>query len=71
MRAKVFDIIIERRKTLPREGGRKLHKAIEEDMRNNGIHIGRDRFFDLAEYHKNPDAALDFDTALEDIEKDL
>ena len=52
MRDKALDIIIERRKTLPREGGRKLYRSILPDMRSNDIYIGRDSLFDLLRENK-------------------
>lgn len=52
MKNKILDFVIERRKTLPREGGRKLYKAIDEDLKNNDISIGRDKFFDLLRENK-------------------
>lgn len=52
MRSKVIDIVTDRRKVLPREGGRKLLKAIAEDLRCNDIIIGRDKFFDLLRENK-------------------
>ena len=47
IRDKVLEFVLERRKQLPREGGRKLHKAILQDLIKNDIKFGRDRLFDL------------------------
>ena len=46
-RDQVMQLILERRKLLPREGGRKLHKALMEDFLGNNIKIGRDKLFDI------------------------
>ena len=47
MKSTVLKSVIERRKDLPREGGRKLLKAISQDLTDNSIQFGRDRLFDL------------------------
>lgn len=45
--SKVTGLVQEVRQRLPRLGGRKLMNILEEDFLNQGIHIGRDAFFDL------------------------
>jgi putative transposase len=35
------------RSELPRLGGRKLHYLLQEELRNKGLFVGRDRLFDL------------------------
>ena len=40
-----------RRKVLPREGGRKLHHALEDDFLAANLKIGRDRLFDILREH--------------------
>ena len=48
----VLELIIQRRRILPREGGRKLYRSIHEDLMSTGIKIGRDKFFDLLRKNK-------------------
>lgn len=43
----VLKLVSERRKELPREGVRKLHKAISQQLLENNIQFGRDRLFNL------------------------
>ncbi|MFC2118734.1 IS3 family transposase [Bacteroidota bacterium] len=43
----VLKFVLERRKDLPREGGRKLLKSITKSLIDNHIQFGRDRLFDL------------------------
>ena len=45
-------LIKDRRKYLPREGGRKLYKSILPDLISNNINIGRDKLFDLLRENK-------------------
>lgn len=47
VKSTILDSVIERRKDLPREGGRKLLKSICEGLSEHNIQIGRDKFFDL------------------------
>lgn len=42
-----LDIIMRRRESLPREGAKKLYKAIKEEFVKNNIKIGRDKLFEL------------------------
>ncbi len=41
----VIELVNERRRILPREGTRKLMKALQEGFRNNNLKIGRDQLF--------------------------
>lgn len=43
----VLSMVKERRKDLPREGGRKLHKAFQNEFLEKGIKVGRDKLFDI------------------------
>ena len=47
VRDKVMEFVIARRNQLPREGVRKLHRAISQDLNDNHIKFGRDKLFDL------------------------
>jgi transposase InsO family protein len=42
-----MEFVLARRNQLPREGGRKLHRAILQDLIDNNIKFGRDKLFDL------------------------
>lgn len=44
---KVLMLVRECRKVLPREGGRKLYKRLQEDFKTMGLKIGRDKLFDI------------------------
>jgi transposase InsO family protein len=44
---KALDIVMSRRRILPREGVRKLYKAIKAELDAKRIKIGRDKLFDL------------------------
>ncbi len=44
---KVLMLVRECRKLLPREGGRKLYKRLEQDLKAMGLKIGRDKLFDI------------------------
>lgn len=44
---KVISLVKNRRDTLPREGCRKLHTALEQAFIDNGLKIGRDKLFDI------------------------
>ena len=41
----VIAMVKERRKDLPREGGKKLHKAFQNEFLEKGIKVGRDKLF--------------------------
>ena len=44
---KVIEMVKERRVDLPREGGRKIHKALKESFKQDGLKIGRDKLFTI------------------------
>jgi transposase InsO family protein len=44
---KVISMVKERRKDLPREGGRKLKEALREDFQDKGLKIGRDKLLGI------------------------
>lgn len=44
---KVMALIYGRREDQPREGGKKLYKAIKDELEMNNLKIGRDRLFDI------------------------
>jgi putative transposase len=44
---KVLELIKDKRKELPRTGGKKLHISIAPDLKRLGLKYGRDRIFDL------------------------
>jgi transposase InsO family protein len=48
---KVLKLVSQRRKEQPREGGKKLHRALQDDFVNNGLKIGRDKLFDILREH--------------------
>jgi putative transposase len=43
----LYGLIKERRKDLPRVGGKKLYHMLQEDLAQHQIKIGRDKFFDF------------------------
>lgn len=43
----ILELVLHRRKSLPREGVRKLVKALSHEFLKRGIQIGRDKLFDL------------------------
>jgi len=43
----ILQAIKSRRKELSREGGKKLYRAIRDDLATQGIHIGRDKLYDI------------------------
>ena len=43
----ILDLVKHRRKLQPREGGRKLHIGIKDDMDHLNLNIGRDKLFDI------------------------
>ena len=43
----ILSLIKDRRKELAREGGRKLHKALQSAFQEQNVYIGRDKLFDL------------------------
>jgi putative transposase len=47
IKERTLELIHQRRRDLPREGGRKLHKAILQDLIDHHIRLGRDKLFDL------------------------
>ncbi|MFC1731123.1 IS3 family transposase [candidate division KSB1 bacterium] len=47
VREMVLKLVLNRRRCLPREGVRKLYRAISDDLNDNNIRFGRDRLFDL------------------------
>ena len=49
---KVLKQVLRRRADLPREGVRKLFKAISQDLANQDIKFGRDKLFDLLRKNK-------------------
>jgi putative transposase len=49
--AVVIERVLARRQRHPRMGGRKLHHELHEPLAQAGIHLGRDRFFDLLARH--------------------
>jgi transposase InsO family protein len=49
---KVLELVIERRKKLAREGVRKLLHGITAKINEQGVHIGRDKLFDLLRKNK-------------------
>lgn len=46
-RSKVLEIVMRRRRILPREGVRKLHKSIKDELKHNNIKLGRDKLFEI------------------------
>jgi transposase InsO family protein len=49
---KALGIILKRRQILPREGGKKLYRAIKSELEAKKIKLGRDRLFDLLRTNK-------------------
>lgn len=49
---KVLELVLRRRMDLPREGVRKLSKAISQDLADRDIKFGRDKLFDLLRNNK-------------------
>jgi len=49
---KVLELVLRRRTDLPREGVRKLSKAISQDLSDSDIKFGRDKLFDLLRKNK-------------------
>jgi transposase InsO family protein len=47
IKKKVLSLVIEHRLELPREGVKKLYRAIEPDLKTSDIKFGRDKLFDL------------------------
>jgi transposase InsO family protein len=47
----VIELVSKRRKILPREGTRKLLKALENDFQNQNLKIGRDQLFRILKEH--------------------
>lgn len=47
-----LELVLERRSELPREGVRKLHKALSKDLQDNHIKLGRDKLFALLRKNK-------------------
>jgi|WetSurMetagenome_2_1015567.scaffolds.fasta_scaffold422923_1 putative transposase len=47
IKSKVLNLAIEHRMELPREGCKKLYKAMEHDLKSLEIKFGRDKLFDL------------------------
>lgn len=45
--SQVLKLVKERRKEQPREGGRKLYKALKGDFKRHKISIGRDKLFEI------------------------
>lgn len=45
--AQVLGLVEKRRRHLPREGGKKLHRALLPDFQSINIRIGRDKLFDI------------------------
>ena len=43
----VLELVRERRRTLPREGTKKMYKELSASFRENGIKIGRDKLFSI------------------------
>ena len=48
----VLQLVLQRRAELPREGVRKLHKALLKDLQDNRIKFGRDKLFALLRKNK-------------------
>lgn len=48
---KILSLVLERRKQLPREGGKKLYRVILPKLRELGIQIGRDKLFSILRKH--------------------
>ena len=48
----VVKLVKEERKTQPRVGGRKLHKALHITFKKEGINVGRDKLFDILREHE-------------------
>lgn len=42
-----LNLIKQRRELLPREGGKKLYKAIKPELRRNSLKVGRDKLFEI------------------------
>lgn len=49
---KILEQVLRRRAELPREGVRKLSKAISQDLADSNIKFGRDKLFDLLRKNK-------------------
>lgn len=49
---KVLELVLKRRAELPREGVRKLSRAIAQDLAENDIKFGRDKLFSLLKKNK-------------------
>lgn len=47
MEKQVLSIVKKRRKSLPREGVRKLKKSLQEDLTNANLKVGRDTLFNI------------------------
>ena len=43
----VLSMVKERRTDLPREGGKKMYRALKKDIQRKGIKLGRDQLFDI------------------------
>ena len=48
----VLEHVLRRRADLPREGVRKLSRAISQDLADSNIKFGRDKLFDLLRKNK-------------------
>jgi putative transposase len=48
----IVDLVVSLRKAHPRLGGRKLYLLLEKEMKQKGIKIGRDAFFDILAANK-------------------
>lgn len=44
---KILSLVLERRKQLPREGGKKLYRALLPELEHLGIQVGRDKLFSI------------------------
>lgn len=42
----IYDLVVEKRKRMPRLGGKKLYHVVKGSLRDHSIKMGRDRFFD-------------------------
>ena len=47
----IIDLVKEKRRKLPRVGGRKLYLMLQEQLRNLPVSIGRDKFFEILRKH--------------------
>ncbi|NQV77270.1 MAG: IS3 family transposase [Lutibacter sp.] len=48
----IIDIVKKRRKSLPREGVRKLMKSLNQDFENQQLKVGRDTLFNILREHR-------------------